>query len=202
MDATFPDATFPGGDLLDELSIYLRKVMGRPEAQQLTPFLTSLFKAIESSPKAVLVFTLAVGGHYPGPGDTVPPGLKDGFNLQCSQNPLLNFYTSICDSNGLCITNGYLHPYVGQAIISGSKTIPQMLASESSLMKQYSASWSQNGYPKDTCKKLWQPGSWMFVGKGASKVACLTVNWGIGWVSYMDLHADVCSTTTLYDGTP
>ena len=33
--------------LLDELSIYLRKVKGRPEADQLTPFLTDLFKAVE-----------------------------------------------------------------------------------------------------------------------------------------------------------
>lgn len=47
--------------LLDELSIYLRKVGGRDEAAQLTPFLTSLFKAVESSPGAALVFTLAIG---------------------------------------------------------------------------------------------------------------------------------------------
>jgi len=47
--------------LLDELSIYLRKVHGRPEAQQLTPFLTALFKAVASSPGAALVFTLAIG---------------------------------------------------------------------------------------------------------------------------------------------
>jgi Protein of unknown function (DUF499) len=47
--------------LLDELSIYLRKVHGRPEAAQLTPFLNSLFKAVDSSSGAVLVFTLAVG---------------------------------------------------------------------------------------------------------------------------------------------
>src|SRR5262245_38174169 len=47
--------------LLDELSIYLRKVRGRPEETQLTPFLTGLFKAVESSPKVVLVFTLAIG---------------------------------------------------------------------------------------------------------------------------------------------
>lgn len=51
--------------LLDELSIYLRKVRNRPEAAQLTPFLTTLFKAVESSPQAALVFTLAIGkgGH-------------------------------------------------------------------------------------------------------------------------------------------
>ena len=47
--------------LLDELSIYLRKVYGRDEASQLTPFLTVLFKAVESSPGAALVFTLALG---------------------------------------------------------------------------------------------------------------------------------------------
>lgn len=47
--------------LLDELSIYLRKVKGRPEADQLAPFLTSLFKAVESAPGAALVFTLAIG---------------------------------------------------------------------------------------------------------------------------------------------
>ena len=47
--------------LLDELSIYLRKIKGRKEQDQLTPFLTSLFKAISSSEKACVVFTLAVG---------------------------------------------------------------------------------------------------------------------------------------------
>jgi hypothetical protein len=48
--------------LLDELSIYLRKVKGRPVArEQLTAFLTSLFKAVESSPRVALVYTLAVG---------------------------------------------------------------------------------------------------------------------------------------------
>ncbi len=47
--------------LLDELSVYLRKVKGRPEAGQLTAFLTSLFKAVESSPGAAMVFTLAIG---------------------------------------------------------------------------------------------------------------------------------------------
>ena len=47
--------------LLDELSVYLRKVKGRSESEQLTPFLTALFKAVESSPGAALVFTLAIG---------------------------------------------------------------------------------------------------------------------------------------------
>ncbi len=47
--------------LLDELSVYLRKVEGRDDAKQLTPFLTALFKAVESAPGAALVFTLAIG---------------------------------------------------------------------------------------------------------------------------------------------
>ena len=48
--------------LLDELSVYLRKVRNRDDARdQLTAFLTSLFKAVESAPNAVLVYTLAIG---------------------------------------------------------------------------------------------------------------------------------------------
>ena len=56
---------FGGGPvliLLDELSVYLRKVRSMKDARgQLTAFLTSLFKAVESAPNAVLVYTLAVG---------------------------------------------------------------------------------------------------------------------------------------------
>lgn len=48
--------------LLDELAIYLRKVRNRAGARdQLTAFLTSLFKAVESSPNVALVYTLAIG---------------------------------------------------------------------------------------------------------------------------------------------
>lgn len=48
--------------LLDELSVYLRKVQSMPAARdQLTAFLTALFKAVESTTNAVLVYTLAVG---------------------------------------------------------------------------------------------------------------------------------------------
>ena len=48
--------------LLDELSVYLRKVRRFDDAQaQLTAFLTSLFKAVESAPNAALVYTLAIG---------------------------------------------------------------------------------------------------------------------------------------------
>jgi predicted AAA+ superfamily ATPase len=48
--------------LLDEMSVYLRKVKTRAGARdQLTAFLTSLFKAVESSSSACLVYTLAIG---------------------------------------------------------------------------------------------------------------------------------------------
>ena len=48
--------------LLDELSVYLRKVHNLEDARdQMTAFLTSLFKAVESAPNAVLVYTLAIG---------------------------------------------------------------------------------------------------------------------------------------------
>ena len=48
--------------LLDELSVYLRKVRNLAGARdQLTAFLTSLFKAVEGAPRAALVYTLAIG---------------------------------------------------------------------------------------------------------------------------------------------
>lgn len=50
--------------LIDELAPYLRKVSGRDAqraGEQLLGFMTSLMKAVESSPNAALVFTLAVG---------------------------------------------------------------------------------------------------------------------------------------------
>ncbi len=55
-----------GGDpaliLLDEISVYLRKVSRFDDArEQLTAFLTSLFKAVEGAPNAALVYTLAIG---------------------------------------------------------------------------------------------------------------------------------------------
>ena len=48
--------------LLDELSVYLRKVqvVGKG-GEQLTAFLTSLIKAVETAPQAALVYTLAIG---------------------------------------------------------------------------------------------------------------------------------------------
>ena len=56
---------FGGGPaliLLDELSVYLRKAGALGSARdQLTAFLTSLFKAVEGTPNAALVYTLAIG---------------------------------------------------------------------------------------------------------------------------------------------
>ena len=48
--------------LLDELSVYLRKAHRLADGHdQLTAFLTSLFKAVEGAPNAALVYTLAIG---------------------------------------------------------------------------------------------------------------------------------------------
>ena len=51
--------------LIDELSVYLRKLAAKKDRTraggQLTAFLTGLFKAVESSPRAALVYTLAIG---------------------------------------------------------------------------------------------------------------------------------------------
>lgn len=47
--------------LLDELAVYLRAVKGRPVADQLVRFLTNLFKAVEGTPNAAVVYTLAIG---------------------------------------------------------------------------------------------------------------------------------------------
>ena len=54
--------------LLDELSVYLRKVRHLEDARdQLTAFLTSLFKAVEGAPTAALV--LYVGDRQGRTGD-------------------------------------------------------------------------------------------------------------------------------------
>jgi hypothetical protein len=47
--------------LLDELAVFLRKAKTLPVAEQLVPFLTSLFKAVEGTPNAAVVYTLAIG---------------------------------------------------------------------------------------------------------------------------------------------
>lgn len=50
--------------LIDELSVYLRKLTAKDRVRaggQLTAFLTGLFKAVESTGNAALVYTLAIG---------------------------------------------------------------------------------------------------------------------------------------------
>lgn len=49
--------------LMDELAIYLRKQAAKDSAagRQLSAFLSALFKAVESSPRVALVYTLAIG---------------------------------------------------------------------------------------------------------------------------------------------
>lgn len=82
--------------LLDELSVYLRKIKGRKEQEQLSPFLTSLFKAIESSPGAALVFTLAIGkgGHavdaYSDENDFVGRKLDEAESIAARKATLLD----------------------------------------------------------------------------------------------------------------
>nr|MBA4158480.1 ATP-binding protein [Gemmatimonadota bacterium] len=47
--------------LMDELAVYLRKARLRGARAQMSAFLTALFKAVESAPKAAVVYTLSVG---------------------------------------------------------------------------------------------------------------------------------------------
>lgn len=47
--------------LLDELAVYLRAVQTLPVANQLVRFLTNLFKAVEGTSNAAVVYTLAIG---------------------------------------------------------------------------------------------------------------------------------------------
>ena len=47
--------------LVDELSVYLRAVRGRKEEGQFTLFMTNLCSAVESSARAALVLTVAIG---------------------------------------------------------------------------------------------------------------------------------------------
>ena len=51
--------------LLDELALYLRKAKKHPGTEkQFAAFLTSLIKAVEISPNATLVYTIAIGSAY------------------------------------------------------------------------------------------------------------------------------------------
>ena len=83
--------------LLDELAVYLRKVWRtQGAAQQLTPFLTSLFKAVEGAPNAALVYTLAVGSDgratdaYSEENQFVADTLAEAMSVSARKATLLN----------------------------------------------------------------------------------------------------------------
>ena len=83
--------------LLDELAVYLRKVWRtQGAAQQLTAFLTSLFKAVEGAPNAALVFTLAVGSDgratdaYSEENQFVADALAEATSVSARKATLLN----------------------------------------------------------------------------------------------------------------
>ena len=83
--------------LLDELSVYLRKVRHLEDARdQLTAFLTSLFKAIESAPTAALVYTLAIGKDgratdaYSGENQFIADHMAEAESVSARKATLLN----------------------------------------------------------------------------------------------------------------
>ena len=83
--------------LLDELSVYLRKVSSLGNAgDQLTAFLTSLFKAVESTPDAVIVYTLAIGKDgratdaYRDENQFIADGMAEAESVSARKATLLN----------------------------------------------------------------------------------------------------------------
>ena len=83
--------------LLDELSVYLRKVSSLGNAgDQLTAFLTSLFKAVESTPNAVIVYTLAIGKDgratdaYRDENQFIADGMAEAESVSARKATLLN----------------------------------------------------------------------------------------------------------------
>ena len=83
--------------LLDELSVYLRKVSSLGNAgDQLTAFLTSLFKAVESTPDAVIVYTLAIGKDgratdaYRDENQFIADGMPEAESVSARKATLLN----------------------------------------------------------------------------------------------------------------
>ena len=83
--------------LLDELSVYLRKVQRIGDArEQLTAFLTSLFKAVEGAPNAALVYTLAIGKDgrasdaYSEENQLIADHMAEGESVSARKATLLN----------------------------------------------------------------------------------------------------------------
>ena len=94
-------ATLFGGEptliLLDELAVYLRKVWRSEGARhQLSAFLTSLFKAVESAPNAALVYTLAIGGDgratdaYSAENQFVADAMAEAASISARKATLMN----------------------------------------------------------------------------------------------------------------
>ncbi len=83
--------------LLDELSVYLRKAARSGQgADQLTAFLTSLFKAVEGAPNAALVYTLAIGKDgraidaYRNENQLLDDGMAEAQSVSARMATLLN----------------------------------------------------------------------------------------------------------------
>jgi len=85
--------------LLDELSVYLRKARnlhGAAAGEQLSAFLTSLFKAVESSPRVSLVYTLAIGKEgkasdaYSDENDFIAGKMAEAESISARKATLLN----------------------------------------------------------------------------------------------------------------
>ena len=83
--------------LLDELSVYLRKVRRLEGAgEELTAFLTTLFKAVESTPNAALVYTLAIGRDgratdaYSEENQTIAARMAEAESVSARKATLLN----------------------------------------------------------------------------------------------------------------
>lgn len=114
--------------LLDELSVYIRKVHNLPNARdQLTAFLTSLFKAIEGAPNAALVYTLAIGKDgkatdaYSDENQFIADRMAEAESVSARKATLLNpteddetvqvlrrrLFTSIDDARAAVVIDGY-----------------------------------------------------------------------------------------------
>src|SRR5262249_29822159 len=114
--------------LLDELSVYLRKVHNMPNARdQLTAFLTSLFKAIENTPNTALVYTLAIGKDgrasdaYTDENQFIADRMAEAESVSARKATLLNpteddetvqvlrrrLFTSINDAKAATLIDGY-----------------------------------------------------------------------------------------------
>src|ERR1039457_3940970 len=85
--------------LLDELSVYLRKARnlhGNAAGEQLSAFLTSLFKAVESNPRVALVYTLAIGKDgkagdaYSGKNQFIADRMAEAESISARKATLLN----------------------------------------------------------------------------------------------------------------